>query len=375
MSKRLSVPSRARAVLALLLPILLLLLPQCALAAWQDGLYQDVGEGYHGELLVTTTIRGGQIADIQAQNRGDTPDDFLQTALEGLKAAILQNNGAEGVDVVAGATRSSQGILNGVKGALEQASAPALSGSAGGSQPPAGGAAPSAGPDGQPQASLPPAELYVGLGSAPNFRVGPGKDSNDVPVYSFNVTMAACLFDAQGKIVGVQVDIYEVATPNYDGASMPDFSGWPARQGYNITDPVTGKVSGVSMNTEQNIGEEVNAWVTKRERGDAYGMNPANEWYKQMDAYQMWMVGKTTAELRSWFAKFTSPRNGRPIKADSDNKEDKELLNAMSDSEKAQLADVVSRATMSLSDAHGHILEAIEKAYENRRPVQGVSVP
>jgi len=373
MIKRWSAPSHARYNLAVLFLILTLLICSSALAAWQDGLYQDVGQGYHGEILVTTTIRAGQITGIQSQNRGDTPDDFLQTALEGLQAAIVQNNGAEGVDVVTGATRSSQGILDGVKGTLEQASAPALDGMAGTSQPPTAQGAAAAPEDGQ--AGLPPSQLYAGLGGVPNFRVGPGKDSNNVPVYSLNITMASGLFDTQGKIMGVQVDIYEVATPNYDGASMPHFSGWPARQGYNITDPATGKVSGVSMNTEQNIGEEVSAWVTKRERGDAYGMNPANEWYKQMDAYQQWMVGKTTAELRSWFEKYTSPRNGRPIRPDSDIQEDKDLLAAMSDSEKAQLADVVSRATMSLSDAHGHILEAIEKAYENRRPVQGVSVP
>ncbi|MEA5016260.1 MAG: FMN-binding protein [Candidatus Limiplasma sp.] len=367
--------SRFRARLAPLCLLAGLFLFQSAQAAWQDGLYQDTGPGYHGDLLVTTTIRSGQISDIQAQNRGDTPDDFLQTALDGLKPALIQNNGAEGVDVVAGATRSSQGILEGVKGALEQASVPALSpaspsGSPGPSAP--GGAA---SPAPTQQEASAPAQLYAGLAGVPNFRAGPGEDANKVPVYSFNVTMASCLFDAQGKILDVQVDIYEVATPNYDGASMPHFSGWPARQGYNITDPATGQVTGVSVNTEQNIGEEINGWVTKRERGAAYGMNPANEWYQQMDAFQHWMVGKTTQELRAWFAKFTSPRNGRPIKASSDQQEDLDLLASMTEAEKAELADVVSRATMSLSDAHGHILEAIEKAYENRKPVQGVSVP
>lgn len=353
-----------------------LLLSQSALAAWQDGLYQDIGPGYHGDLLVTTTIRNGQITDVQAQNRGDTPDDFLQTALDGLLPALTQNNGADGVDAVAGATRSSQGILEGVKGALEQASAPALSP---GSSPEAPAPSAPSSPDGSaspaPTQPAAPAQLYAGLGGATNFRVGPGEDANKVPVYSFNVVMAACLFDAQGKLLDVEVDIYEVATPNYDGASMPRFSGWPARQGYNITDPATGQVTGVSVNTEQNIGQEVNGWVTKRERGDSYGMNPANEWYRQMDAFEQWMVGQTVQELRAWFDKYTSPRNGRPIKASSEQAEDVEKLAAMSDQEKAQLADVVSRATMSLSDAHGHILEAIEKAYENRKPVQGVSVP
>ncbi len=356
-----------------ILPMLILccLLPVDGLAAWQDGIYQDVGPGYRGELVVTTAIKAGQITDVQARNRGDTPDDFLQTALEGLVSQVIKNNGVDGVDVVSGATASSQGILQGVKGALEQSSAPPLASGAPAATPQGATASPLATPAGEAAS----AQVYAGFGSVPNFRVGPGKDANGVPVYSFNVAMASCLFDAKGRILDVQVDVYEVATPNYDGASMPHFSGWPARQGYNITDPATGQVTGVSMNTEQNISEEISTWATKRERGDSYAMNPQNEWYQQMNAYQSWMKGQTTAELRAWFAKYTSPRNGRPIKVGSDQQEDIDALAAMEDTEKAQLADVVSQATMSLGDAHGFLLEAIEKAYENRKPVPDLRLP
>ena len=41
----------------------------------------------------------------------------------------------------------------------------------------------------------------------------------------------------------------------------------------------------------------------------------------------------------------------------------------MSEQEKQALADVSSMATMSLSDSHGLLLEAVEKAYANRQPV------
>ncbi len=368
---------KAEALLVTLIAVLLAI-PTLALAAWQDGVYQDIGQGYSGELVITVTVRQGTIADIQAQGRQENTDDFLQTALDGLTPLIIQNNSADGVEAVSGATLSSQAILGAVEGILKQASAtlPAQGETAGMAGGPDASTAP--GPSGAPAPAptVDPstAQFFTGLGSAANFRIGPGKDVQDIPVYSFNVTMASCVFDKEGRILDVQVDIYEVATPNYDGASMPHFSGWPARQGYNITDPATGQVTGVSVNTEESITQEVTAWATKRERGASYGMNPANEWYQQMDAYERWMVGQTVEELRDWFARYTSPRNGRPIKVGSDNAEDQKLLKEMNEAQKAQLADVISMATMSLSDPHGLILEALEKAWQNRTPVTGVDL-
>ncbi len=208
-------------------------------------------------------------------------------------------------------------------------------------------------------------KVYEGIGTKTNFRSGPGADSEGVPVYSFNVAMARATFDSAGRIINVYIDGYEVSTPNYDGASMPHFSGWPAQSGYNISDHATEKVTGVSVNTPESAAAEVNGWVTKRQRGDTYAMNPANEWYKQMDFFQKFFVGKTVAELESWFAKYTTTA-GRPIKASTTNEADLAKFKALSDKEKADLADVVSGATMSLRDAHGDFLGAVAEAYKNR---------
>ena len=208
-------------------------------------------------------------------------------------------------------------------------------------------------------------KIYQGLGYTTAFRNGPGADSSDVPVYSINVAMAQATFDAEGRILNVFIDGYEVATPNYDGASMPHFSGWPDKEGYNITDHATGLVTGVSVDTKESAAAEVSGWKTKRERGDSYDMNPANEWYKQMDYFQKFFVGKTVAELRAWFAKNTTAA-GRPIKITTTKPEELEKLEKLTDEEKAELAEVVSGATMSISDAHGDFLGALEKAYENR---------
>ena len=208
-------------------------------------------------------------------------------------------------------------------------------------------------------------KIYQGFGTTVAFRNGPGADDTGVPVYSFNIAMAQATFDADGRILSAYIDGYEVATPNYDGASMPHFSGWPDKQGYNITDHNTAKVTGVSVNTKESAAAEVKAWQTKRQRGDSYDMNPANEWYKQMDFYQNFFVGKTVAELKEWYAKNTTAA-GRPIKASTTKQDELDKLAKLTAAEKAALADVVAGATMSVSDAHGDFLGALQQAYDNR---------
>ena len=209
-------------------------------------------------------------------------------------------------------------------------------------------------------------KIYQGLGHSTNFRVGPGKDSEGQEVYSFNYVDAAVIFDADGKIVNAIVDALEISTPNYDGESMPHFSGWPGTEGHNLTDHQTKKVIGKTENTPTNIAHEVNSWKTKRERGASYGMNPRNEWNKQMDFFQEKFKGKTVDELEIIFTKLYSDVNGRPLKKTSTNEKDKEKYAKLTETEKAEVADITAGATMSLRDSHGDILGALKNAYQNR---------
>ena len=217
------------------------------------------------------------------------------------------------------------------------------------------------------------AKLYQGLGYKVNWRNGPGAWPEEGPdtlaVYSFNVAMASAIFDANGKIVDVFMDGYEIATPNYDGESMPHFSGWPGIESYKVTDHTTLAVSAGPTITADTAAAEVNGWLTKRQRGDTYGMNAANEWYKQMNFYQNFFKGKTVAEVKAWFAKFGTSAYG-PIKATTTNAGDLAKFNALTTAEKAQLADVVSGATMRVNDAHGYFIDALQSAYDNRVEVK-----
>ncbi|MDX8336014.1 MULTISPECIES: FMN-binding protein [Cetobacterium] len=209
-------------------------------------------------------------------------------------------------------------------------------------------------------------KVYQGLGQTSNFRVGPGKDSEGKQVYSFNYVEAAAIFDDQGKIINVIVDALEVSSPNYDGESMPHFSGWPETEGVNLTDHTTKKVVGKTENTVENVTKEVDNWKTKRERGTTYGMNPKNEWDEQMDYFQEKFKGKTVDELELIFTKLYSDVNGRPLKEKSRNEKDTEKYSKLTEAEKKEVADITAGATMSLRDAHGDILGAIKDAYENR---------
>ncbi|MCJ7688517.1 MAG: FMN-binding protein [Clostridiaceae bacterium] len=209
-------------------------------------------------------------------------------------------------------------------------------------------------------------KVFQGLGQVPAFRVGPGKDKKEVQVYSFSYLTASGTFDKDGKIINIYFDALEVSSPNYDGESMPHMSGWPGTEGYNVTDHATQEVTSVSENTNETIAAEINGWKTKRERGDKYGMNYANDWHQQADFYQEFFKGKTIADIEAWYAKYCSDVNGRPLTAKSEKPEDIAKLGKLTDAEKKDLVDVTTGATMSLQDAHGDFLAAIKKAYENK---------
>ena len=216
--------------------------------------------------------------------------------------------------------------------------------------------------------SVSAAKVYQGFGLSNMPRLGPGSDNTGTPVYSFNQVFAHVLFDQEGRILSVYVDQLEVATPNYDGAGMPHFSGFPGQGGYNLDADHDGVVDGKTEDTEENFINEIAGWETKRDRGDSYRMG-VGTWASQMDKFQEIFVGMTVDEVEEWFARYTSDRNGRPLKQGSTNEADATKYDALSDDEKAMLADVVTAATMSLNDSHGNIIEAIRRAYENRVPL------
>lgn len=312
--------------------LVLCLLTACALTACTATADERTGsaQGYGGEVKVSITMDGSRITGVTVLEHNETPGVGTR-AIDELPARIAQKGDTQ-VDVVAGATITSQAIM----AAVNQA---------------AGISAPSASPAASPEATGQPAQaealanLRTGTGMTASGRVGPGKDDKEQQVYSFNVVFASAAFDGEGRIALLKVDQLEVCSPNIgEGAAV--FSGFPAKE-----------------EDADAFLAEVSAWRTKGQRGEEYKLT-SGTWRQEMDAYEKLFTGMTVAEVEQWVETYCSAVTGRPLKAVATDEGDLNKYNALSEEDKARLADVTATATMSLNDVHGDILGAIRGAWE-----------
>lgn len=108
-----------------------------------DGTYYGTGTGFAGKIKVAVTVKDKQITAIEiVENEAD--DDTFFSRAKGVIDKIISGQTLE-VDVVSGATYSSNGIISAVKNALTGAAdsgtpASTSAGASGGSSSPAGGA-------------------------------------------------------------------------------------------------------------------------------------------------------------------------------------------------------------------------------------------
>ncbi len=316
----------------------LCLLSACLLAACSASADERVGEaqGYGGTLKVRVAVDGDKLTRVEVTSHHETQGVGTR-AIDALPEAMA-SAGTWDVDTVSGATVTSNAIKEAVRMAL-------------GEDVPQASPVTSQQPDATQQpVTFMPDNALSGVGMVATGRIGPGTDDTGAQVYSFNVVFAHGTFDQSGKVLSLDVDQLEVATPNYDGASMPHFSGFPGQ----------GEVS------DDAFLEEVASWTTKRQRGDDYKLTTGT-WEEQMNVYQQLFTGKTVDEIEAWYAKFCSDETGRPLKEESTSEADQTKYSALSDSEKSTLTDVTSSATMSLRDPHGDILTAIRRAWEDAR--------
>lgn len=83
-----------------------------------DGIYKGTGTGYAGEVTVAVTIKDKQITAIDILSSSDDAA-FFNRAMDVVKN-IMKKQSTD-VDVVSGATYSSNGLINAVKNALKEA--------------------------------------------------------------------------------------------------------------------------------------------------------------------------------------------------------------------------------------------------------------
>ena len=304
------------------------------------------GDGFGGQITAKVTVEGDKITALEIEAAGETPA-IADPAIASLTEAIVAAGTVEGVDVVAGATWTSNGVIYAVKNALD----------------------PEANPypvveEEKDAEALEAAEASFGLGIQNDGRLGPGSDDTGVPVYSFNQVYATAVFDAEGRIMSLRLDQLEVATPNYDSEGMPHFAGWPGQE-YNYDEDHDAVVESTLVYDDESFLAAIEGWQTKRDRGDGYKMN-SGSWSSEADKFEEIFVGMTVEEVNEWFVKYCSDLNGRPLKEPGENTkdEDRAKFEALTDEEKAMLVDVTATATMSLNDGHGNILAAIRDAVE-----------
>ncbi len=87
-------------------------------ALYADGVYQGSGQGFKGTVTMEVEIESGEIIRVEAVSQRDDRKWFNR-AITNLSQTIIAEQSAD-VDVVSGATFSSQGIIEGVANALEE---------------------------------------------------------------------------------------------------------------------------------------------------------------------------------------------------------------------------------------------------------------
>lgn len=102
--------------LLLVLALLVGLVPAVAETTLTDGTYTGTGKGIHSNIAVTVTVEDGAITSVTVDSQDETPG-VSDPAFEQIPAAIVAAGNTD-VDTVAGATLTSNGIIEAVNNAL-----------------------------------------------------------------------------------------------------------------------------------------------------------------------------------------------------------------------------------------------------------------
>lgn len=85
--------------------------------AYKSGTHEGTAAGAMSDITVAVDIVDGKIATVDIVSQGET-EGIADKALESVPAAIVEKNSTQ-VDIVAGATGTSEGIMAAVENALE----------------------------------------------------------------------------------------------------------------------------------------------------------------------------------------------------------------------------------------------------------------
>lgn len=111
---------KKRTIVAWLLVVFVVLSFGCAKGPqWKDGTYAGTGEGLQDDITVSVTVKDGKISTVDVVEHRESPG-VSEPAIEQIPQMIIEKQTHE-VDVVAGVTYTSNGIIQAVEAALTQA--------------------------------------------------------------------------------------------------------------------------------------------------------------------------------------------------------------------------------------------------------------
>lgn len=84
---------------------------------YKDGTYTGTAAGFGGDLTVAVTVKDKKISKVEVKDNSED-EEYLKKA-SALLDTIVENQGTDGLDVVSGATFSSNGILDAFNNAME----------------------------------------------------------------------------------------------------------------------------------------------------------------------------------------------------------------------------------------------------------------
>lgn len=93
---------------------------QEAAGSYKDGTYQGSAQGFGGTVTVEITIENGNIATIEVVSAAGEDAAYYNMAIDVLDS-IIEKQSAEDIDVISGATYSSNGIIGAAQEALGKA--------------------------------------------------------------------------------------------------------------------------------------------------------------------------------------------------------------------------------------------------------------
>jgi len=90
-----------------------------ASASYNDGTYAGEGKGFGGAIKVELVVEAGEITELNVVEHAES-EGISDPAFEGIKAQLIEKQSDE-LDVVSGATKTSEGLIEAIKAALPQA--------------------------------------------------------------------------------------------------------------------------------------------------------------------------------------------------------------------------------------------------------------